>query len=364
MKKAQILSAIALAFALGVVAPVAGANAVDPRTATVTGPEDKKDTATVAEVNNVIKSIKAQPEYQAYAALQDANADNAAYTSEADQQAAIAAAYKTYTGNDYDGTDTYAATLAAAKGVENYSKWAALVNAMEAADNGATSDKQKAEAIITAGEALGYKFADLDVDNWAQNLTDVKADINKDANYTKAKTFIDAVSGAEEALNASNTSIANLKSALAAVKVDARDIDAAAANAAPITELKKLAAAQLALPRGAAYVTLITDVNNAAADADDLEANYTLIENLKTAYKTASGSDLVVVDTPTDPETPGEDGDKDDSKDPSAPGTGIVGSSEGNAATTVSMVAGLATALTALGAGVVAYRSARRSSEK
>ena len=80
MKKAQILSAIALAFALGVVAPVAGANAVDPRTATVTGPEDKKDTATVAEVNNVIKSIKAQPEYQAYAALQDANADNAAYS--------------------------------------------------------------------------------------------------------------------------------------------------------------------------------------------------------------------------------------------------------------------------------------------
>lgn len=48
---------------------------------------------------------------------------------------------------------------------------------------------------------------------------------------------------------------------------------------------------------------------------------------------------------------------------PEAPTTGIV-SNEGNASTTVAMVAGLATALTAAGAGVVAYRNARRSTRK
>ncbi len=41
--------------------------------------------------------------------------------------------------------------------------------------------------------------------------------------------------------------------------------------------------------------------------------------------------------------------------------TGVLGSAQGTASTAVSVVAGLATALTALGAGVVAYRNARRA---
>ena len=302
MKKAQVLSAIALALALGVVAPVASTYA-ESRT-TVTTPDEEKNTATVAEVNSTIAAIEAQAEYKAYVALSEANADNAAYTTEAAQQAIIAAAYKAYTGNEYDGADTYTATLAAAKGVNNYAKWSALVDAMEAADNGATSDKQKAEAIISAAEALGYKFADLDDENWTTNLSDVKTEIGKDTAYTNAKTYVEAVSGAEDALTASNESVANLKSALAGVNVDSRDIEAAAANETnPIAELKKLADAQLKTTRGAAYVTLISNVKAATADPDDLEANYTLIENLKAAYKTASGSDLNVT-TPTDPSTP------------------------------------------------------------
>ncbi len=48
---------------------------------------------------------------------------------------------------------------------------------------------------------------------------------------------------------------------------------------------------------------------------------------------------------------------------PKAPTTGVL-NSEANASTTVAMVAGLATALTAAGAGVVAYRNARRSTRK
>ncbi len=54
----------------------------------------------------------------------------------------------------------------------------------------------------------------------------------------------------------------------------------------------------------------------------------------------------------------------DDEKDPSAPDTGILSNTEASASTTLAMVAGIATALTAAGAGVVAYRNARRSSRK
>ncbi len=47
------------------------------------------------------------------------------------------------------------------------------------------------------------------------------------------------------------------------------------------------------------------------------------------------------------------------------PNTGVISAAvEGNASTTVAMVAGIATALTAAGAGVVAYRNARRSVRK
>ncbi len=47
-----------------------------------------------------------------------------------------------------------------------------------------------------------------------------------------------------------------------------------------------------------------------------------------------------------------------------APDTGIIMNTEAGATTTVAMVAGVATALTAAGAGVVAYRNARRSTRK
>ncbi len=55
------------------------------------------------------------------------------------------------------------------------------------------------------------------------------------------------------------------------------------------------------------------------------------------------------------------DGDGEGNK---APDTGVLANAEGSASTTVAMVAGIATALTAAGAGVVAYRNARRSTRK
>ncbi len=61
----------------------------------------------------------------------------------------------------------------------------------------------------------------------------------------------------------------------------------------------------------------------------------------------------------------GDGTNKEDEKNPNltSPDTGAL-NAEGNATTTVAMVAGVATALTAAGAGVVAYRNARRSTRK
>ncbi len=60
----------------------------------------------------------------------------------------------------------------------------------------------------------------------------------------------------------------------------------------------------------------------------------------------------------------GNQGEGSNKPDQNAPDTGILANAEGSASTTVAMVAGIATALTAAGAGVVAYRNARRSSRK
>ncbi len=355
MKKAQILSAIALAFALGVVAPVAGVNAIDPR-AEVTTPAP---TATADELNVVIKSIEAQPEYKAYVALKNAVATTATDTTLNGLQADIETKLETVLGGDYEGETTLAATIAAAKNTENYAKWAALVAATT--DNStSTSADQKVAAIQNAATALNLKVTLGE----GEGLAELQAAVKDNADYKKYQPLVAAVEDAEEKQASVNTAIANLKSALAGVNVDARDIATAAETANPITSLKALAP-DATTGRAKAYNDLIAAVEDAktAVETNTEEENATAISNLKADYKAAAGADLVVVDTPTDPTTPGEDGD-DTTTDPSAPGTGVLSSADGNAATTVSIVAGLATALTALGAGVVAYRSARRSSEK
>lgn len=151
MKKAQILSAIALALALGVVAPVASTYA--ETRASVTTPDA---TATDAEVKAVIKSIEAQAEYKAYAALKEALATTVADSDLTDLQAGIEAKLEAVTGEDYEGETTLAATIAAAKGVTNYSKWAALVAATTDTSTSTSAD-QKVVAIRTPQLPLASK---------------------------------------------------------------------------------------------------------------------------------------------------------------------------------------------------------------
>ena len=331
MKKGQLLAALALAFALGVVAPVAGVYNSDVNAAVdVTPPA--AETATAAEVATVISTIEAQPEYKAYVALNKANADTATYTSEATAQGAIATALNTFTGSTYDGETTYTATLTAAKSVANYSKWAALVAAMEAADDttGTVSDQAKAQSIMTEAEKLGFSFDDLDEEDWATNLSEIQTEINKDANYTKYKALINAVDAQEKALAASNTSISNLQTSLAGVGVDNRDINTALNAANPITSLKALAAAKVAAgTRGAKYVALATKIENASIDKDASTGNLTLINGLKADYKDASGSELPGSSNPTDP------------SDPDTPAVNTIKSADGKVSVTGNIPAGV-----------------------
>lgn len=318
MKKAQILSAIALAFALGVVAPVAATYAeegTDTTTATTK--------ATAAEVDAVIESIEAQPEYQAYVALKNAMATTVTDADATAAQAELATAIQTATGTAYSGDPTLDATIEAAKGGD-YDKWVELASLMN-------SDTATADEIKTAATALGITVTETDLEK-------VKAEVEADTDYTNYKALIAAVEAAEEKQTANSTAIADLKNALAGVGVAAADID----GATTIADLKALEPKDAKATSYADLINAVEDAKN--ANKDDEAANAELIADLKTAYKDASGTDLVVTE-------------------PSAPDSGAVAAANGDAAATISVVAGLATALTALGAGVVAYRSARRSNK-
>lgn len=67
MKKTQILSAIALAFALGVVAPIAVA---ENASAVTEATESADGTATVAEANAFKASVEGSKQYKALATLE------------------------------------------------------------------------------------------------------------------------------------------------------------------------------------------------------------------------------------------------------------------------------------------------------
>ncbi|MDE6492643.1 MAG: hypothetical protein K2L37_05810, partial [Lactobacillus sp.] len=333
MKKGQILAALALAFALGVVAPVAGVYNSDVNAATravVSDPD--AETATAAEVSAVINTIEAQPEYKAYVALNTANSDNTTYTSEATAQSEIAKALNTF-DSSIEAGDTYAATLAAAQGIKNYSQWVKLLADMDTTDvtNGTVTAQAKVATLIQDAKNLGAVIneEDLDKDNWTTNLATVKSEIEGLTGYSEHKALIDVVNAQVEKVEASDASIDALKEALENVNVDSRDINTALADADPITALKALAKPLVTAGRGKLYVALATKIEGASIDKDASEANLTLINELKADYKAAAGSDLPGTSTPTDPE------------DPSTPSVNTIKSTDGKVTVTGNIPAGV-----------------------
>ena len=390
MKKSQILAALALAFALGVVAPVAGlANAID----------HTAQSATCGEVSHVIDVVNGNATYKAMLKLKN---DVAKYTG-TDNEATVkgdittamsslqtaGVAVSSIPGSSASLTDT---KNAAVTNVANYSIYNALYNAIKDPTTASLTTFKTNVQSYNAIENVTPVIADYSWADWAAVVADtnvitggsIAAGVISGTwafqNYTLYTTLIGAVEAATEFTTGMNA----LEADLLALGVAQADIDATATPAA------RGALAATKVNGYAAYITNADSVDAemsaalACSAANEAANAYGYITDIATALKKADsaayGSKTVkeVADIllgaaapvlPENPDNKPEDGDKpgdnngDDQKDPSAPGTGVLSSADGNAATTVSIVAGLATALTALGAGVVAYRSARRSNK-
>lgn len=376
MKKAQILSAIALAFALGVVAPVAGANALVIADNTVT--PNVEGTATRTDLNNAVAAVEGNTTYKNMLAVIDAAAKvkDGDYADVTTEVTAVTTALKNNTpagvtmGESELAKPTNQQIIDAAKTTTDYSIYASVKTAI--ANNDLTT--LKSTLVNDYNKIKGVTAVDV------STITDAsKYDATKLTNWSYYNALIEAVNEAQEAVDAEKAGLDALKAALPKVlNVDGKDALKALEEAGNVTVAGLAALATDDNIDGyTKWEAVKTAVDNAEPNnSGETNPNYTKLMAIATAYKAATNN---LTDTAEQvaanlvayvaPEQKPEDGDKpgdnngDDQKDPSAPGTGVLSSADGNAATTVSIVAGLATALTALGAGVVAYRSARRSNK-
>ncbi len=239
MKKSQILAAIALAFALGVVAPVATIS--NSTSVSALSFEAGKETATGTDIANAVKAVKANPNYAKAMALVDA------YTEYTAGIAATPKKYEEFNASkaktviikmgsiveDYSVDDITPSTASAditiddAQAIINDAKenkvYVALANVYAAA-NSEDQDKQAlidaVEAYYTAAntpEADRYNFS-ADVTTYP-TFTAVKTAIDKDAtapatakkiNYADASNVTTAIEAAQANIDAYNAGFALL----------------------------------------------------------------------------------------------------------------------------------------------------------
>ncbi len=397
MKKSQILAALALAFALGlgVVAPVANTYAVEYTDVVVRTTGE----ATGAEVEAAINYVQSNATYNKVAAVAKAFADYpaatydiAATTTVANFQAKITALNGAFVnGTDgekivasYSSSDTLGQLAQKAAATTNYTLYSEFVKDMAATPFNIEAVKEDVRKMNEKG-ITAVNLSTWGVNGAVSTAANVTAALTTTTSYDKVANYDDFATLVGYVNNVNNYKEAykNLTSVLsAALKEGSTALD----NAEEFTTT-------IAALRGMANDTNITnytkwvDVYNKVVAADGYTAkastgNYDKVMDIAEKWAIAlpdnDNSDAVIAEVmmgykggaqtpnlPEDNDNKGDDNDNngDDQKDPSAPGTGVLSSADGNAATTVSIVAGLATALTALGAGVVAYRSARRSNK-
>ncbi len=365
MKKAQILSAIALAFALGVVAPVASttltASAVE-----VTTPATKVSTA---DLKAAIAKAESNATYKAYTVLSDTSSytDINETTLLTALNGKIEALNAAYTGDEQ--AETLADALKVAIETETAAKYTAFANLYNA-----INDKASLNFDNIADLAKKAGFTVTLAEDEAKDVNALVTKITADTGYTSYSNLIKAVKDANDAIKAQGENVTTLKNALNTWGYQTADvINTAAATKleadgsnGPVKALVALATPALngKVEQKANYADLATKIGNAktAAEAGDEEDNATALKAMETAFYKATGIVLSTVPTPADGTGDGTNK-PDDEKDPSAPDTGILSNTEASASTTLAMVAGIATALTAAGAGVVAYRNARRANK-
>ena len=364
MKKAQILSAIALAFALGVVAPIAGVYAADGASTRV-GSLGTVET-TKSDVNTAIAKAEAVENYGKFL-----NLYNAVQATVKDGTDVVLPTAKSVTDLITAINDKYAPaddiTLQGAvnaandTNVPNYSNWNEIVGLMTK-DAGVAENTQR-DNLITAVQKVFPTYsagADATYDSVVTDITTNVAAIK--AQYDKYSPLITAVASANAAMKVEG----NLRAALIAVGESADRVNGLTA----IADLKTQATGY---PKYTTYASLIEAVAEAKKDvAANTTADFaTDITDINTPYKTLTGKDLADVAAPTDPVDPEKPGEGDDNNQngegdgkgdgATTPDTGVIANSEATATSTASIMAGIATALTAAGVGVVAFRNIRRN---
>ncbi len=393
MKKSQILAALALAFALGVVAPVAGANA---KYATgYTTQQTNEMNNLVSYANILAASTKNLNNYiSLYETIETADTGARAQLSKV-----ITAAIKVY--NDTPAkADSALNTLIRDAGLygsvvfanDNLKQDANAEQATPFTLNAASSVGSTANDLKSAYDALSAvasnatKNAEILKQNYKYNASDATNQVTIAYNkytevVTSANYWKDQIENEISKLSVNATPALNALNAIDQDAYNAMLATDAWKNATSNTKTQQAVRWGLIidLAEGLPKYSFVAPVINAKGNFDKLlPSNDTVVQfdqgkdyvsaytNAIKAYRDGKAPIDPDDQQPTDPSNPSDDDNKgdDDNKTPTTPGTGIVSTAEGSASTTISIVAGLATALTALGAGVVAYRNARRSGEK
>ena len=405
MKKSQVFAALALAFALGVVAPVVSTvSAFTPEVKNDKGVVTTQGSATKEDVLTAIDAVSAlYPEYDKMVTLYDLVNDTK-ITSANLLVSDYTAIETALTNNAGFGVSTSAiaeanavtprvaranAFVALAEGVEHYGAVAAWVHAHDATTR---SDAELQAAIRAINASFGTSIdssTDVTFANYAAKgvQSQVVAAINSVETYNtftklvrdtdKAKANADAYTHAFNALvNALNdveltSGVAGGQAALEAAL--AKENSASDSYLTPISDLTAIVTSGVvnysAWISGTNSVMAKIELAKSGAINGDYNTNYNKIIAIAQAIK-----DIPAVDPDTSvaqiaaqlvaykaPEA-GEGEGAGDNEDPSVkPGQqGILTTAEGTAAASAGIMAAVATALTAAGVGVVAFRNARR----
>ena len=350
MKKGQLLAALALAFALGVVAPVAGVY----NSASAVTISDGQVLSSEADVQATIDAIEKNTEYQQYKALINAlnmkDASNTAITDntvtatnvsdlaakivaldEGTTPSGVAYDYSEYTAPTTGSNaskmqtviDDAKAAIANVTG-KSYKLWSNLYDAYNSTST-ATSADQKAQNVVDAAEALGMTVKDFVSGTTTFEQVKTQIDSTSYANYEATIALINADQVKVDDVDA----VVRALTAALAPFAKAQTISEASETSTPIADLTALKPG-LTSGTGKNYADLVSAVATATTNVenglyDDLEtegvAATAQITSLKAAYKLATGSDLSV-STPVDPE------------DPSTPAVSTITNADGKVAVT------------------------------
>ncbi len=395
MKKSQVLAALALAFALGLgaVAPTAStyATVIYP-VGTTQEQIDANNRAINSEVNAALKAYGDLEKVAQYDTLyfQIEDTTSGLRKTISDDVKALLTAYNNDTIANFNKADINS-KISQLEALENGATGGLYEKNTDGTYKNIKSTSNLTQATLKSLSNLSrannltdaYNAARMLRDTAAQNLsilnknynTPVAGDVVQQAIdlsngiFAGANAFLTELQGKFAAITSTPDDYANLIKAVSESAYDSLVNSAAWVNA---TDTVSGRATRYGLAMQAAAnlpkYKFVKPLQDAKKEFDKIRDNnqdvdYAKAKEYIAVFNTAIANYRDGKTTGGDGSNGNNDGDG-DGEGNKAPDTGVLANAEGSASTTVAMVAGIATALTAAGAGVVAYRNARRSTRK